>query len=126
MGMDEERLKQIYGSWKTEDLMKAVTVDKAKYEPIAINLINMEIQKRNINKKEIAQFEKNLLEKEERLRITGMPFCPHCHSNNLRGVWGLWGFRNYFERSILGKLFSLFISKYECLECGYNFSEGKD
>ncbi len=89
--------------------------------------MNIEIQKRNINKEEIAKFEENLLEKEERLHTTGMPFCPYCHSNNLRKVWGLWGFRDYFEKiGILWKLFSLSIPKYECLECGYNFSESKD
>lgn len=126
MGIDEERLKQIYESWKTEDLMRAVTVDKTKYESLAIDLMNREIQKRNVKREEIAKFEKEFLEKEERLHITGMPFCPYCHSNNLRKVWGLWGFRDYFERGILGKLFSLSIPKYECLECGYNFSESKD
>ncbi len=34
MGIDEERLKQIYESWKTEDLMKAITVDKKNLNPL--------------------------------------------------------------------------------------------
>jgi transposase-like protein len=126
MGIDEERLKQIYESWKTEDLIKAITVDKTKYEPFAIDLMSREIQKRNVKKEEIVNFERNLLEKEERLCITGMPFCPNCHSNNLREVLRLWGFRDWFERSILGRLFSLSIPQYECLECGYNFTKNKE
>ncbi len=44
MEIDEEKLKRIYASWGTEDLIKAVTVDKTKYEPYAIVIMNKELE----------------------------------------------------------------------------------
>ena len=120
MGMNEERLKQIYQKWRTEDLIKAVTVDKANYEPFAIDLMNMEIQKRRVSKEEIANVGKELLEHEAIFSTAGIPFCPYCHSTNVREVRGIWQ-----QLWSLFGLFLLFIPKYECLECGYNFNESK-
>lgn len=76
MGMDEERLGQIYENWKTEDLIKAVTIDKANYEPLALDLINREIQKRKVKKEKITKFEENILERKERLLAIGTLFLP--------------------------------------------------
>lgn len=56
MATDKGRLKQIYESWKTEDLMKAVTIDKAQYEPTAIDLMVQEIKKRNMSDDDIEKF----------------------------------------------------------------------
>jgi Zn-dependent protease with chaperone function len=52
----EERLKHSYEGWETEDLMKAVTIDKAQYEPIAIDLMIQEIKKRNLSDEDIEKF----------------------------------------------------------------------
>ena len=38
MEMKEERLKHIYKNWRTEDLVNAVTVDRANYEPLTIEV----------------------------------------------------------------------------------------
>lgn len=56
MGKQEERLKHSYESWKTEDLMKAVTIDKAQYEPTATDLMIQEIKKRNLGDEDIEKF----------------------------------------------------------------------
>lgn len=56
MGKQEERLKHSYESWKTEDLMKAVTIDKAQYESTAIDLMIQEIKKRNLGDEDIEKF----------------------------------------------------------------------
>lgn len=56
MGKQEERLKHSYESWKTEDLMKAVTIDKAQYEPTATDLMIQEIKKRNLGDDDIEKF----------------------------------------------------------------------
>jgi hypothetical protein len=122
MSTDEERLKQIYESWKTEDLMKAVTVDKTKYESFAIDLMNREMQKRNVKKEEIAKFEKEFLEKEERLSVTGSLFCPHCLSTNVKELFTMFSLK-YF---LLGRFFALTNPKYKCLECGYHFSKSRE
>jgi hypothetical protein len=47
-----------------------------KYEPFAIDLMNREIQKRNVKRKEVAKFGKTFLEKEENLSLTESPYCP--------------------------------------------------
>jgi hypothetical protein len=64
MGIDEERLKQIYANWETVDLMKAVTIDKTKYEPFAIDIMNKELRKRNVNNEPIGKFQIEHLRKE--------------------------------------------------------------
>ena len=56
MGKQEERLNHSYESWKTEDLMKAVTIDKAQYEPTATDLMIQEIKKRNLGDEDIEKF----------------------------------------------------------------------
>ena len=52
----EEKLKRSYESWKTEDLMKAVTIDKEQYELAAFDLMMQELKKRNISNDEIENF----------------------------------------------------------------------
>ncbi len=121
MGIDEERLKKIYERWKTEDLIKAITVDKTKYEPFAIDLMSREIQKRNVKKEEIAEFEETFLGKQERLSVAGSPFCPNCLSTNVKELFALFSLK-YF---LLGRFLALTNPKYECLECGYHFSNNK-
>ena len=63
----EERLKPVYESWETEDLMKAVTIERAQYEPIAIDLMIEEIKKRNLSDNDIDNYlndyRKNYLQK---------------------------------------------------------------
>lgn len=39
MERDLVRVREFYAGWKTEDLRRIVTVDKADYEPWAINII---------------------------------------------------------------------------------------
>ncbi|HWR81678.1 MAG TPA: M48 family metallopeptidase [Candidatus Deferrimicrobium sp.] len=52
----EEKLKHLYQSWKTEELIKAVTIDKAQYEPIALDLIRREIKNRSVTDDDIQNF----------------------------------------------------------------------
>lgn len=122
MGMDEERLGQIYENWKTEDLIKAVTIDKANYEPLALDLINREIQKRKVKKEKITKFEENILERKERLLAIGTLFCPNCLSTNVEEVFGI---RRLIKFYLFGLLRKAFSNTYECRECGYYFS-GKE
>lgn len=69
MKIERGSQKYIYENWETQDLLKAVTIDKAKYEPFAVDMMNKELEKKHVRKEEIAQFEKNFLEKEEILLV---------------------------------------------------------
>ena len=122
MRIDENKLGQIYENWKTGDLIKAVTIDKENYEPLAIGLINREIQKRKVKKDEITKFEENILERKERLLATGTLFCPNCLSANVKEVFGIGRLIKFYLFGLFGKAFS---TTYECRECGYYFS-GKE
>lgn len=119
MGVDEDRLRQIYENWKTEDLIKAVTIDKANYEPHAIDLMNREIQKRKVKKDEITKFEQNILEKKERLLATGTLHCPNCLSTKVKEVFGIERLIKFYLFGLVGRTFN---TVYECGECGYHFS----
>ncbi len=119
MGIDEDRLRQIYENWKTEDLVKAVTIDKANYESDAIDLMKIEIQRRKVKKDEIAKFEENILERKERLLATGTPFCPNCFSTNVKEIFGISRLIKFYLFGLLGRAFN---TTYECGECGYYFS----
>jgi hypothetical protein len=122
MGIDEVRLRQIYENWKTEDLIKAVTIDKANYEPLAIDLMSREIQKRKVRKDEITKFKENILERKERLLATGTLFCPNCLSTNVKEVFGIERLIKFCLFGLFGRAFN---TMYECRECGYHFS-GKE
>ncbi len=37
-----EELKKYYGNWETKALLRATTIDKADYQPWAIEIINQE------------------------------------------------------------------------------------
>ena len=95
METDEERLKRIYENWKTEDLLRAATVNRLNYESLALDMINLELQKRKVTNADKENFQNYILEKEERLLATGTPFCPNCHSTNLKEKFTLgrllWG-----------------------------------
>ena len=122
MGIDEDRLRQIYENWKTEDLIKAVTINKANYEPHAIDLMNREIQKRKVKKDEIIKFEESLLERKKWLSATGTLFCPNCLSTSVEEIFGMWRLIKFYLFGLLGKAFN---TPYECRECGYHFG-GKE
>ena len=116
--VNTEELKKKYGSWETKDLLKAVTIDKADYEPRAIEIINEELQRRGINDKSKTEFKKDW--QESSFRSIGTLQCPKCHSFNVtdRGIWNqvFWG---YF----FGLLSALLIPRYRCLECGWKGSK---
>jgi hypothetical protein len=65
MTKEAEDLNAIYAKWETEDLVRALTIDKESYKPIAIELIKIEIQKRDINNEEIKRFQENYSEEKE-------------------------------------------------------------
>ena len=114
MERDLERLRHLYAGWKTEDLKKAITVDKAGYEPWAINIIKEELRSRNVTDDDLDSFHKNYIREEESLRSEGKLFCSKCHSLNIRKERPWW---SYF---IMG--WSMFLlPKYQCYDCGYSF-----
>ena len=78
--MEKEALEPIYERWKTEELLKAITVDKEDFEPFALALIHNELVRRNIKDKDVELFQKHFLEETEKLLAMGEPFCPKCHS----------------------------------------------
>ena len=119
MEKEKERLKGIYDTWRTEDLMKALTVDRSNYEPVAIGVINMELQKRNVKNEEINDFHKNYLQEEETLSTTGKLYCPNCHSLSIRKERRLW----YLV--IVPVIGYFFLPKYQCTECGLSFRKSK-
>jgi len=148
MERDLVRLRNLYAGWETEDLKKAMTVDKANYEPGVINIIREELQSRNVNTEELDSFaedidrsHKNYICKEESLKNEGKLFCPKCHSLNIikkKWKWWyflvipfFWGYWLLFEFINLGFLqlplclFLVFMllhrMKYQCDDCGYNF-----
>jgi hypothetical protein len=117
MEKERERLKDVYAKWRAEDLMKAVTVDKADYEPISIEVMTMELQKRNVKNEDINNFQQRYLEDEETLSTSGKLYCPNCHSLNIRKERRLW----YL---LLVPVIGYFLlPKYQCLECGLNFKK---
>ena len=119
MEKEKERLKGIYDKWRTEDLMKAVSVNRLNYEPIAIEVINMELQKRNVKNEEINDFHKDYLQEEETLLTTGKLYCPNCHSLSIRKERRLW----YLV--IVPIIGYFLLPKYQCTECGFNFRKSK-
>lgn len=114
MGENQIRLRELYGGWKTEDLKKAITVDKAEYQQEAINIIKEELQSRNVTKEDLDSFHQSYTREEESLRSEGKLFCPKCHSLNIRDERPWW---SYF---VVG-LYMFFIRKYQCYDCGYSF-----
>lgn len=151
MERDLVRLRNLYVGWETEDLKKAITVDKANYEPGAINIIREELQSRNVNTEEldsfaedIDSFHKNFIREEETLKNKGKLFCPKCHSLNIiKKKWESWylliipifgAYWLLFEFLNLGFLqlplclFLVFLlshrMKYRCDDCGYYFRRG--
>ena len=123
MGEKPIRLRELYGGWKTEDLKKAITIDKAEYETETINIINEELQSRNVTKEDLDSFYQSYSHEgeslRESLRSEGKLFCPKCHSLNIRNERPWW---TYF---MVG-LYMLFIRKYQCYDCGYSFRKIKE
>ena len=119
MGENAIGLRELYGGWKTEDLNKAITVDKANYEPEAINIMKEELQSRNVTTEDLDSFHQSYIHEEESLRSEGKLFCPNCHSLNIKKERPWWA---YF---IMG--FSMFfLPKYQCYDCGYSFRKIKE
>jgi hypothetical protein len=114
---ETETLKGIYAKWKTEDLIRALTIDKGNYEPNAIEVMKMEVQKRNIKDEDINDFQKEYLKEEEALLATGKLYCPNCHSLNIRKERRLW------YLLIVPVIGYFLLPKYQCLECGLSFKK---
>jgi len=147
MERDLVRVRELYAGWKTEDLKKAITVDKADYEPGAIDTIKEELQSRNINTEDLDCFHKqvvlNYIREEESLKNEGKLFCPKCHSLNIiKRKWKWWYFLPIpifgaywllFELFNLGFLqlplcfflvfMFLYRMKYRCDDCSYYFGQ---
>lgn len=81
MEKDPVRLRELYAGWKMEDLMKAITVDKANYELTAINIIKEELQSRNVTAEDLDSFYKSYTQS---LRSGGKLFCPKCDSLDIK------------------------------------------
>jgi DNA-directed RNA polymerase subunit RPC12/RpoP len=149
MEKDPVMLRKLYASWKTEDLKKAIAVDKADYEPGAIDIIKEELQSRNVNTEDLDSFYKqvvlNYIREEESLKNEGKLFCPKCHSLNIIkkkwrwwyfltipiiGAFGvlIWVLLEFFNLGWLQLPLCMFLvfmlcsrKKYRCDDCGYHF-----
>lgn|GEM_PF-1075575 len=103
MGKDLVRVRELYAGWQTEDLMKAITVDKADYELTAINIIKEELQSRNVTTEDLDSFHKNYIREEESLRNGGKLFCLKKRDYFFIGKSSFWciiGYGFYFGLSI--------------------------
>jgi len=118
MERDPVGLRNLYAGWKTEDLKKAITVDKAGYEPLAMEIIKEELQSRNVTDDDLDNFYENYIRREESLKSEGKLFCPKCLSLNIRIERPRW---SYF---IFG-LGMFLLPKYQCYDCGYSFNYKK-
>lgn len=138
MERDPVRLRNLYAGWKTDDLKKAITVDKAGYEPWAINIMREELQSRNVNTEEldslaedIAKSHKNFIREAESFKKEGKLFCPKCHSLNIiTKKWKWWyyllGFL-YFSACwfVLELINMIFLQLPLCLLLGYVWTRRK-
>jgi late competence protein required for DNA uptake (superfamily II DNA/RNA helicase) len=115
MEKDMVKLRNLYADWKTDDLKKAITVDKAGYELWAINIIKEELQSRNVTDDDLDNFHKTYIREEESLKSEGKLFCSKCHSLNIRKERPWW---SYF---IIGVSMFL-LPKYQCCDCGHSFN----
>jgi hypothetical protein len=108
--VDIKELRKYYGNWETNDLLKAVTIDKADYKYWAIEIINEELQRRGINDKAKEEFQKDWAGSLS--TSMGSPCCPKCHSFNVtdRSLWA--PFVGFI-------IFGLLIPRYRCHECGW-------
>jgi len=132
MERDLVRVRELYAGWETEDLIKAVTFDKADYEPGTIDIIKEELQSRNVNTEDLDSFTEDLdsfhnnyIREEESLKNEGKLFCPKCHSLNIiKKKWKWWYF---LPIPIPLYAFLLFVcwmphrKKYRCNDCDYYF-----
>lgn len=114
MKIDDNKLQGIYEKWETEDLIKAVTIEREKYEQYSIELIENELNKRGINAWDKKKFEDFFLEDEKALDILGTNYCPQCHSLNVKPI-APW------LSLLIGKLLTNFVSLYKCVDCGLEF-----
>ena len=111
MERDPLELRNYYAGWKTEDLEKAMTIDKEGYEPWAINIIKEELQSRNVTDADLDKFHEDYNHQEESLKTENKLFCPECHSLNIRKERPWW----------LGPIRFLF-PRYQCYDCGHSFN----
>ena len=112
-----ERLRELFRAWTTENLKKAITVDKADYEPEAMNIIKEELQSRNVTTKDLDGFLRSYIDEEESLMSEGKLFCPNCHSLNIGEELPQWLRWIPFIRWL-----KILTPKYRCDDCGYFFS----
>ena len=145
MERDLLRLRNLYAGWKTEDLKRAMTVDKANYEQGAIDIIKEELRARNEDldsfQKDYICKEESFMREEESLKNEGKLFCPKCHSLNIiKKKWKWWYFLlipiigvfwvllEFFNVGWLQLPLCMFLvyvlssrKKYRCTDCGYCF-----
>ncbi len=119
MKKETETLKDIYARWKTEDLIKALSIDRGNYEPTAIEIMKMEVHKRDIKDKEISDFQKDYSKEEETLIEGGNLYCPSCHSLDIRKERRLW------YLAIVPVIGYFLLPKYQCVKCGFTFGKTK-
>lgn len=119
MKIDKEKVQQIYEKWSTKELIKAVTVDKDNYDPVALDIMNRELKKRDIDNRSKDEFQKTHLQEKQAVLNSGKLFCPKCCCLNIKKQKPFWAF------FLPGPLLFLLIPKYQCLECGYQFRDGK-
>jgi len=149
MEKDPVKLRHLYAGWETEDLKKAITVNKAGYEPWAINIIREELRSRDVNTEEldssaedIDRSHKNFFREEESFKNEGKLFCPKCHSLKIitkKWKWSYllvipffgvcWLLFEYINMSLLQLPLCILLvymwihrMKYQCGDCGYRFN----
>jgi len=126
MEINEKKLQHIYEKWSTKELLKGVTVDKDNYDPVAIDIMNKELKKRDVNNGNKEEFQKTCSQEKQTAINSGTPFCPKCYSLNIKKQKPWWVFFLLYSPLVLvGLLVFLLIPKYLCLECGYQFRDGK-
>jgi hypothetical protein len=153
MERDLVRVRELYAGWKTEDLKRAVTLDKAGYEPWAINIIKEEIRSRNVNSEDLDSFHKS---HTQSLRSGGKLFCPKCDSLDIKKERPWWFYCimgaslavaeeaaslfcvrpwslvvAFFTLVLVLRLkpegWAMFLNpKYQCYGCGYSFRKIKE
>jgi hypothetical protein len=79
MKTDKEKLQTICEKWGTEELLMAVTVNKDDYDPVALDIINRELEKRNIENRSKEEFQTAYLKKKRAVMNSGEFYCPKCY-----------------------------------------------
>lgn len=80
-----------------KELLKAVTVDKDNYDPVAIDIMNKELKKRDVDNGNKEEFQETYLQEKKASMNSGKLFCPKCYCLNIKKQKPFWAF--FFAQS---------------------------